>query len=113
MSGYALIPKVIFKQPDEIAKGENSIAIIPNGTLFATKQNMIDYYPLPRIRQQVERDVALPRLLRDKELATVVSLLDTTYIRIGNAEYARTNQSYGLTMMHDRHVKIDDTTFRS
>jgi DNA topoisomerase-1 len=67
---------------------------------------------LPRIRQQVTRDLTLPGLPRDKVLATVVHLLDTTYIRIGNAEYARTNQSYGLTTMRDRHVEIRGATLR-
>jgi DNA topoisomerase I len=61
---------------------------------------------------QVSRDITLPGLPRDKVLATVVHLLDTTHIRVGNAEYARKNQSYGLTTMHDRHVKIDGVTLR-
>ncbi len=49
---------------------------------------------LPKIREQVEQDLALPGLPRDKVLATVVRLLETTYIRVGNEEYARTNHSY-------------------
>jgi DNA topoisomerase-1 len=67
---------------------------------------------LPRIREQVERDMALPGLPREKVLATVVRLLETTLIRIGNEEYAKTNKSFGLTTMRDKHVKIDGTTLR-
>lgn len=61
---------------------------------------------LPSIRQRVEQDMALPGLQRDKVLATIVHLLQTTMIRVGNEEYARTNGSYGLTTLHDRHVQI-------
>ena len=44
---------------------------------------------------------------REKVLAIVVRLLESTFIRVGNEEYARTNKSFGLTTMQDRHVKID------
>lgn len=71
---------------------------------------------LPRIRERVEHDMALPGLPREKVLATVVRLLETTLIRVGNEEYAKTNKSFGLTTMHDRHVSIEGTklqfTFR-
>jgi DNA topoisomerase-1 len=113
MSGYALMPKVICKRPGATIKDESSIATTPSGALFATKQNTVDSsfaQVLPRIRQQVRRHLALPGLPRDKVLATVVHLLDTTHIRIGNIEYARTNQSYGLTTVRDRHVEIRGAT---
>lgn len=61
---------------------------------------------LPTIRARVTRDLARPELDRDKVLATVVRLLDTTHIRIGNPEYAHTNESYGLTTLQDRHAKL-------
>jgi DNA topoisomerase I len=61
---------------------------------------------LPKIRQQVEADLALPGLPRRKVLATVVRLLETTFIRVGNEEYARTNNSFGLTTMQDQHVAV-------
>lgn len=61
---------------------------------------------LPRIRKQVSDDLARPGLPREKVLATVVRLLETTLIRVGNDEYARTNGSFGLTTMFDRHVEI-------
>ena len=62
---------------------------------------------LPAIREQVERDLALPGVPRRKVLATIVRLMETTYIRVGNAEYARENHSYGLTTMRGRHVQVD------
>jgi len=61
---------------------------------------------LPRIRARVTRDLALPGMPRDKVVATIVRLLDTTLARIGNAEYARENGSYGLTTLRKRHLKI-------
>jgi DNA topoisomerase-1 len=61
---------------------------------------------LPRIRQRVQRDLARPGLPREKVLASVVRLLETTLIRVGNDEYARHNKSYGLTTMRDRHATV-------
>jgi DNA topoisomerase IB len=61
---------------------------------------------LPKLRQRLRRDLALPGLPRDKVLAVIVTLLDTTRIRIGNEEYARTNKSFGLTTLRDRHVQF-------
>jgi DNA topoisomerase-1 len=67
---------------------------------------------LPRIRRRVASDLRLPGLPRDKILATVVRLLEVTLIRIGNEEYARTNESFGLTTLRDRHVKVKGATLR-
>jgi DNA topoisomerase-1 len=67
---------------------------------------------LPTIREHVQKDLALPGLPREKVLATVVRLLETTYIRVGNEEYARTNHSYGLTTMRNRHVTVSGSTVR-
>jgi DNA topoisomerase-1 len=61
---------------------------------------------LPKIRRRVEKDLALPGLPRNKVLATVVQLLERTFIRVGNEEYARDNKSFGLTTMQDRHVEV-------
>jgi DNA topoisomerase IB len=61
---------------------------------------------LPRLRARVRRDLALPGLPRDKVLAVVVTLLDATCIRVGNAEYAKANDSYGLTTLRNRHVRF-------
>jgi DNA topoisomerase-1 len=67
---------------------------------------------LPKIRRQVEEDVKLPGLSRRKVLATVVRLLEATLIRVGNDEYARNNNSYGLTTMQDKHVEVNGSQVR-
>jgi DNA topoisomerase-1 len=61
---------------------------------------------LPRIRHQVKKDLKQPGMPREKILATIVRLLETTLIRVGNDEYARTNHSYGLTTMRNKHVHV-------
>jgi DNA topoisomerase-1 len=60
---------------------------------------------LPGIRRRVQRDLAPAGLPREKVLATVVRLLETTLIRVGNEEYARENRSYGLTTLRTKHVR--------
>jgi len=67
---------------------------------------------LPRIRAGVARDLARPGLPREKVLATVVALLEETAIRVGNEEYARENDSYGLTTMLDEHVRVRGEVLR-
>jgi len=67
---------------------------------------------LPRIRERVEKDLALPGLSREKILATVVRLLEVTLIRVGNEEYARHNDSFGLATMRDRHVRVNGSALR-
>ncbi|QBD76584.1 DNA topoisomerase IB [Ktedonosporobacter rubrisoli] len=62
---------------------------------------------LPIIRKRISQDLALRGLPQAKVLATIVRLLDTTLIRVGNEEYARENASYGLTTLRNRHVDID------
>jgi DNA topoisomerase-1 len=62
---------------------------------------------LPRIRARLDADLGRRGLPREKVLATVVRLLETTLIRVGNAEYARANKSFGLTTFRDRHVEIN------
>src|SRR3982751_459694 len=61
---------------------------------------------LPRLRRAIATDLRLPGLPRRKVLATIVKLLETTFIRVGNEEYARQNHSFGLTTLQDRHVAI-------
>src|SRR5205085_7908172 len=67
---------------------------------------------LPKIRKRVARDLKLPGLPQKKVLATVVELLERTFIRIGNEEYARDNKSFGLTTMKDRHVEVKGSKLR-
>ena len=62
---------------------------------------------LPALRLQVEKDLSLKELCDKKVIAAVISLMERTYIRIGNAEYEKMNGSHGLTTMHDKHVKIE------
>ncbi|WP_408219907.1 DNA topoisomerase IB [Paraburkholderia dilworthii] len=62
---------------------------------------------LPKIRARVARDLKLPGMPCDKVIAAIVQLLDTTLIRIGSVEYARENQSYGLTTLRKKHMKIE------
>lgn len=67
---------------------------------------------LPNIRKRVEQDLALTGLPRNKVLATVVRLLEVSLIRVGNDEYAKANDSFGLTTMRDRHVDVDGASLR-
>jgi DNA topoisomerase I len=67
---------------------------------------------LPRIRRRVRRDLRRRGLPREKALATVVRLLESTLIRVGNDEYARTNGSYGLTTMRNRHARVQGARIR-
>ena len=64
------------------------------------------------LRRRVEQGMALPGLPRDKVLAAVVLLLETTFIRVGNNEYAKENDSFGLTTLRDEHVCIDGPILR-
>ena len=67
---------------------------------------------LPRIRRRVTRDLGRTGLPREKVLAAVVRLLETTLLRVGNSEYARTNRSYGLTTLRSRHVTVGSSRIR-
>ncbi len=62
---------------------------------------------LPKIRARVDEDLSRRGLPREKVLAAIVRLLETTMMRIGNEEYAKTNKSYGLTTLRNRHVKVE------
>jgi DNA topoisomerase-1 len=61
---------------------------------------------LPRLRRRVAQDLRAPGLPKQKVLATIVRLLECTLIRVGNEEYARSNGSFGLTTLRDRHVEL-------
>ena len=65
---------------------------------------------LPAAREAVETHLGLPGLPREKVLATVVWLLERTLIRVGNIEYARENETFGLTTLEDRHVIVRGKT---
>lgn len=71
-------------------------------------ENMISFGThLPMIRKKVASDLAKPGLSRGKVIATIIFLLEKTMIRIGNDEYAQHNNSYGLTTLRNRHIKVD------
>ncbi len=71
-------------------------------------ERMINFgQALPQIRAEVDRGLGLPGLPREKVLATIVYLLEATMMRVGNEEYARTNKSFGLTTLRNRHAKVD------
>lgn len=67
---------------------------------------------LPSIRERIHTDMARRGLPREKVLATVVRLLETTMIRVGNSDYAKQNKSYGLTTLNDKHVRIEGSELR-
>jgi DNA topoisomerase-1 len=67
---------------------------------------------LPRIRRRVARDLRRRGLPREKVVATIVRLLETTYARVGNEEYAQQNGSFGLTTLRNRHVEVNGSRVR-
>ena len=67
---------------------------------------------LPRIRRRVKRDLKRRGLPREKVLGAVVQLLERTFIRVGNEEYAKENKSFGLTTMRNRHVQVRGARLR-
>lgn len=74
---------------------------------------MVDFAKaLPKLRTRIEADLKKTGLPKEKVLATVIKILETGLIRVGNDEYARTNKSFGLTTMQDRHVDVNGSTIR-
>ena len=67
---------------------------------------------LPKIRERIEQDMGQRGLGREKVLATVVKLLETTLIRVGNKEYVKQNNSFGLTTLRDQHVDVEGSKLR-
>jgi DNA topoisomerase-1 len=61
---------------------------------------------LPKLRARVDADLARPGLPREKVLAAAVRVMEITLVRVGNAEYARNNKSFGLTTLRKRHVTL-------
>ncbi|EIM25040.1 DNA topoisomerase IB [Microvirga lotononidis] len=76
-------------------------------------EHMIEFAKgLPAIRKTIDEHMSLRGLPREKVLATVVHLLETTLIRVGNSDYVKQNKSYGLTTLRDPHVKVDGSELR-
>jgi len=79
----------------------------------AKYDRLIDFgMALPKVRRTITRHMKERGLARRKVLATVAHLLDTTLIRVGNPEYARQNNSFGLTTLQDRHAAISGSELR-
>lgn len=68
---------------------------------------------LPRLRRQLERDLARRRLTKEKVVACVIKLMDEAYFRVGNDEYAKRHQTYGVTTLRSKHatIKRDEVIF--
>ena len=88
-------------------------------TLWNTLRNHTKFYRLyafgeclPAMRLAMEKDLSLPGLPLRKVLATAVSLMERTNIRVGNCSYEKIYGSYGLTTLKDKHVKIKGTTLK-
>lgn len=74
---------------------------------------MLDFgLKLPALRQRVQEDISRPGLTMQKVIATVISLMERTYIRIGNSAYEKENGSYGITTLRDQHVQIEGSSIR-
>lgn len=74
---------------------------------------MIDFgLSLPKIRQKVRFDLKIKRLEKRKILATIIWLLEHTFIRIGNEEYSKENKSFGLTTLRNRHVRVNKSSVK-
>ncbi|AKD04429.1 DNA topoisomerase IB [Pontibacter korlensis] len=74
---------------------------------------MIEFgYSLPKLRERLQQDIASRNLDRRKVTALVLTLLDNALIRIGNRSYAKSNKSYGLTTLRDKHVRIDGSNIK-
>lgn len=79
----------------------------------AKYEHMVEFaHLLPLIRSKVREDMLRPGLPREKVMATIVHLLETTLIRVGNDDYAKQNKSYGLTTLKNRHVTISGAEIR-
>lgn len=75
--------------------------------------HMLDFaVALPAIRARIDEDMRRRGLPREKVLATIIHLLESTMIRVGNADYAKQNKSYGLTTLKNRHVKVEGAELR-
>lgn len=107
---------VISRQRDATLGVASNTDITGIGARFrdaAKFEHVVEFaHALPAIRARVAADLSLPGLPRDKVLASVVRLLESTLARVGNEEYARQNGSYGLTTLRNRHVRIDRSTLR-
>ena len=110
MFGFARRRMATFRRRVATHAGGSSTVTMSVGARFVTKINSAVSQILPKRFPRFESESIatskLPGLPREKVLATVVRLLERTFIRIGNDEYARQNKSFGLTTIKDRHVTV-------
>ena len=107
--GFAQSQTAICRRPGAMHGAENRAVTIRAGVKSAMRRSTSIWCrgkAPPIIRERVEHDLTLSGLPRPKILATIVRLMETTYIRVGNQEYARHNKSYGLTTMRGKHVEV-------
>lgn len=76
-------------------------------------RNLLKFYKLiivgqslPSIRERIDRFIRQDGLYKNKVLSAVIKIIDKTYIRIGNDQYAKENESFGITTLHDNHIKV-------
>ena len=115
-SGFVLWPKVTYRLQELTPGAAGNIDIMRTIVRFAITRSStgcwISRKPCPESGTRWNATLNVPALTREKVIATVVKLLETTFIRVGNEEYAKENSSFGLTTLRDRHVKIEDGTIR-
>lgn len=91
------------------AKGRKQYIYHPHWTNFRNQTKFFKMAAfgkiLPKIREQVDKDLDLPKMPQRKVLALVIRLMEETHIRIGNHCYAKKNKSYGLSTLRSRHLK--------
>ena len=114
--GSAQIPGDICRRAVATRVAASSTGITPAGGRFATSRSttrcLTFAMALPVLRRQIAKDLSASGLPRRKVIAAVVQLLEKTLIRVGNDEYARDNNSFGLTTMRNRHVQVSKSTLR-
>jgi len=116
MSGSARIPAANIQATARDARGRKQYRYHPSYRDARDQskfRRMLEFSEvLPILRERLEHDLRAAPLSRRQLLATIVTLLDKTLIRVGNDEYVRSNRSYGLTTLRRRHVQVDGATLR-
>lgn len=84
--------------------------LLRNQTKFSRLQSFGEKIPL--LRLQIEKDLSKKELCLEKVIATIIGVMERTYIRIGNSEYEKANGSYGLTTLKDKHVKFNGNSLQ-
>ena len=113
MSGSAAIPNGHLQAVGRDVRGRKQYRYHPRWRIVRDEAKygrmLVFGRVLPEIRRRVAADLGRPGLPREKVLAAIVRLLETTLARVGNEEYAKSNKSFGLTTLRNRHVKVAGT----